>query len=101
MSQFQPSMPRIFSCYQRLKSFFRFSKSDSRRTWEDEGKTDFFEVWRVVMPAPFCRDRTLATRIGDLCKFTQITYSIQNLSQPWISHVRPTSFQGYKRSIHK
>ena len=68
---------------------------------EDEGKENFMEVWRVAVPLQYREDRKLAVRIGDLCKFNLLTYTVLRLDQPFASQYRPTEFKNFKRSIHK
>lgn len=111
----EPYQREIFLATKRLKSFFRFSQSDSRRAHEDSSKSDFFDVWRATVPPPFNKDEVLGRRIGDLCKFILLTYSVYRLDYSFEdqrSGRAPRNdeeqhradfrqMKGLKRSIHK
>lgn len=78
-----PAITIILRTLQRLRSFYRYNKSDTRRFMDDLGKTDFFDVWRETLPAPFSQDRDTAYRVGDLCLFSLITYHVKSIKHPF------------------
>ena len=98
---FKPYQRDIFFCNQRLQNFYRYSKSDGRRMFEDQGKADFLDVWRVAVPPQYREDKKLAKRIGDLCKFNLLTYGVLSLDKPFAGHFRPTDYENFRRTIHK
>lgn len=94
-------MQTIYHALKRMNGFFRYSKTDSRRVHADEGKTQFYDIFKVIVPKEFTHDRILAQRVGDLCKFVHLTYNVYNSQMPFFSYDRPTSYAKFKRSIHK
>lgn len=70
----KPWMQVVFACEIRLKQYFRYGKSDYRRHPDDIGKEDFFDVWKCCVPDAFKNDRVVCNRVGDLMKFTLLTY---------------------------
>ena len=66
----------IHTAFFRLRRFFRFSHHDTRRAADENGKMNFYEVWKLAIPEPFANDRALASRLECLSKFLMLTFKV-------------------------
>lgn len=80
--KYEPHMRLIKIKMTRLCDFYKLHKFDSRRG-EDIGITDFFDIWKLVVPKRFIDKRALMLRVADLCKFYCITYSVKDFKTPF------------------
>lgn len=94
---------RIMKMYKRLLSYYRYNHHDGRLAERDQGKTCFFEQWQNVVPHRFKNDKRLAQRIGDLLKFSLLTYSVRDIrmSLDPMDRATITKTDNYRHSLQK
>ena len=66
-----------------------------RRLPEDEGKTDFYDVWKCAVPEPFNKDLVLAARLRDLFKFSLLTYCCSSMHDPFAAFKKECEYTMY------
>lgn len=89
--------------YKRLLTYYRYNHHDGRLAIEDQGKKTFYEQWKNVVPEKFKHDKVLCKRVGDLIKFTLLTYSVRDIRMSIDPMDRDTitKTDNYRHSLQK
>ena len=89
--------------YKRLLSYYRYNHHDGRLAEIDQGKTSFLEQWQNVVPPKYRNDTVLCKRIGDLLKFSLLTYSVRDIrmSLDPMDRATITKTDNYRHSLQK